>query len=334
MLVLLILATVQFSSCDFGSEKDVIGEDVIELEEIKDKMSELNDRLKENPNDAQAYYERSSLFEINARFEPAMADIQRALTLEPSESAYFSRLGRLKFKTGDMSGAKRELEKSLTLNPENTEGLLLLGELHFVLRDYDKSMVKINEALRIDDQLKKGYFIKGMMYKELGDTTKAISSLRTVSELDPDDTETFLILGLLHAAQNNPLALDYYNSAIDLNPSSVEAHYNKGVFLQTQKKAREAIAEYRAILEIDPSNEVAYHNIGYVQMTQLDELDSAILAFTKSIESNSSYFQAHYNRGYAHELKGKLKLAQIDYRETLKLSPDNNLAIEGLNRLD
>jgi len=34
------------------------------------------------------------------------------------------------------------------------------------------------------------------------------------------------------ASYGNPLAKEYYNSAIDLHPNFVEPYYNKAIFLQ------------------------------------------------------------------------------------------------------
>jgi tetratricopeptide (TPR) repeat protein len=193
-------------------------------------------------------------------------------------------------------------------------------------------MTHINKALRIDDQLKKGYFLKGLIYKERGDTTLAISSLQTVIELDPNDKESFLLLGLIHAAQKDPIALDYYNSAIDADPNNVEARYNKGLFYQESGDAESALEQYEEILNIDNNYAVAHYNMGYVYMSLLSETDLAIEQFTLAIEKNPNYYQAYYNRGYCKETAGDYEAAQKDYKNCLNISANHPLAIAGLNR--
>ena len=191
----------------------------------------------------------------------------------------------------------------------------------------------MNEALRTDPNLAKGYYLKGWIYKETGDTTRAISSIRTAVEQDPSFYDAFIQLGLLHAAIDDDLALQYYNTALELRPRSVEALYNKGMFAQEHGQDSLALACYDRIREIDPRNATAWYNAGWVRLEHLNDLEQAHADFDKAYRLLPGYHQAVFNRGVANERLGRLDSAAADYREALDLKPDFELAALGLQRL-
>src|SRR5690606_14123540 len=107
-----------------------------------------------------------------------------------------------------------------------------------------KSLDYINKSLKIDKLIAKGYFLKGKVYSETGDTTRAISSFVTATEQDNKYEDAFYDLGIIYAARKNPLALEYYQSVLQINPNNYEAKYARTKFLQDIGKIDEAIKEY------------------------------------------------------------------------------------------
>ena len=59
-----------------------------------------------------------------------------------------------------------------------------------------------------------------------------------------------------------------------------------------------------------------------------------LINYKKTIEINPEYIDAVYNRGFAYELLKDIKNSQMDYNRALELSPNYELAIEGLNRIE
>ena len=71
-----------------------------------------------------------------------------------------------------------------------------------------------------------------MIFKEVGDTAKAVSSFQTAVENNPDYYEAYLQLGMLYYSILDPLALNYLDNAINLNPKSVIGLYTKAMYFQ------------------------------------------------------------------------------------------------------
>jgi tetratricopeptide (TPR) repeat protein len=90
--------------------------------------------------------------------------------------------------------------------------------------------------------------MKGSIYKESGDTARAISSLVTATEQDNAFEDAFYDLGIIYAARKNPLAMEYYNSALRINPTNANILYARAKLLQDLGKIDEAIVEYESMI--------------------------------------------------------------------------------------
>ena len=81
----------------------------------------------------------------------------------------------------------------------------------------------VNDVLKLDKTNANAYFTKGMIYHYLGNKSLAISSYQTAIEMDADYYDAYMNLGLLFSEQNDINAIEYYNSAIDIFPSSIDS---------------------------------------------------------------------------------------------------------------
>ena len=293
----------------------------------------VEQRIVSSPGDAALYVERAKLYMSIDSLKLAINDVQRAVALDSNDVEKRILLGNLYYTTVQVDKATTQFDRALVLQPENTEALLRLAEIKLVLRDHKGSIDLVNKALRKDPNLAKGYYLKGWVYMELGDTATAISSYRTATEQDPQDYQSFLQLGLLSAGKDDPLALQYLNTAIELRPFSVEAHYAKAMFAQEHGKDSLALETYARIMAIDSNNALAPYNSGYVRMEHLNDPGRAKADFSKAIALNTNYYPAWYNRGVAMERTGQLDSAAANYQIALRIEPGFTEAAVALDRL-
>lgn len=296
-------------------------------------LLDLERQLIEDPNNADLYAVRATAYLKYDSITNAINDFKRAIAIDSTATRFHVALGEVYFFKIRMEEASEEFKKALELDPESNEARLKLAEIELLLRNYQKSMDLVNEALRMDPHAGKGYFLKGWAYKELGDTTRAISSFRTAAEQDPEYYDAFMQLGLLHAAKDDPLAEDYFNTAITLSPRSVEAYYGKAMYCQTSGKDSIALEVYSKIKEIDPRNATAWYNSGYVYLENLDRAEEAIREFSIAAEKEPRYYLAWYNKGVAHERLEQTDLAGQSFQAALKIKPDHDLSAYGLSRV-
>ena len=333
ILLALLAAPFLLSRCSPTPASQVEGSTTAPVDSFAVRVADIGERIAKAPDDAALYAERSDLFLANDSMMPALNDMVRAVSLDSGNADYRVKLGELFWYSRTVDQAKYQFEKALQYDPRNTAALLKLGEIQLVLRQYQASMDRLNEALRIDSRLAKGYFLKGWVHKETGDTVKAISSYFTAVEMDPDYFDAVMQLAMLHEKKSDPLALEFYNTALRLRPESGEALYGKGMYCQERGLDSMALDLYDAMVQYDPANALAYYNMGWVRLEHLDDPRRAIADFTWAIVRSPNYHQAYFNRGLGYERLDVLDSAAMDYQRALALAPDYDLAANGLQRL-
>lgn len=300
---------------------------------VPSSLDILNVKLESDPNNAGLLYERALIYYEKKLLEKGLIDIQKAIKIDSTQSSYFLLMSDLYYATNKISDARNSIEKAIKLDPKNKDANIKMGELQYYLGDYKEAFKYLDDALRIDPFEAKVYFIKGMCFKENGDTNLAISSFRTAVEQDPDYFHAYMQLGNIFAAQNNPIAIDYYNNAINVNPTMVEAHYALGFYLQEHGNPDGALKVYNDLLMFDPNNAPTLHNIGYIYLFYKGDYDAAISWFNKALEADSRIVNGYYHRGYAYELKKDYASAKKDYEQALILSPEFDLAKKQLQKI-
>lgn len=297
------------------------------------ELKEVNAELLQDPNNAALYNKRAKVYQSLKEFPEAVNDSKRAIKLDSNSAAYYLTLADTYFSQNNTRSSKELLEITAKKFPDNIETLLKLAELYFLVKRYQEGIDFVNKALKINENLAKAYYIKGSIYRESGDTTRAISSLETATEQDNKYVEAFYDLGVLYAARKNPIAFDYYNTVLSIQPNHLEAAYAKAKLFQDLGKFKEAIGSYEAIIKNTKTCANCYYNLGAIYLEITKEPKKALEQFTKAIELNPSYVEAYFARGYTYTLLKDIESAKADYKMCLQLVPNYEAAIQELNRL-
>lgn len=335
-ILALIVVTVILISCKPGD--GAVVEDTKKTDSLlkiinSPELAALNKKILDNPDDASLYNERAKIYLQFKQTEEAINDAKRALRIDTTNAAYYLTEADVFFAANETRNAKDVLELVVKKFPENTDGLLKLGELYYFVKQYENAFAKINQALKINENLAKGYYLKGNIYKEIGDTGKAISSLETAIEQDNKNYGAFLDLGLIYAAKRSELAIEYYNNALRLNPTSSEALYAKAKLFQDMGQMKEAIVGYEQILKNDPTHVFSMYNLGAIEFGFNKNAQKALEYFTKAINTDPKYAEAYFARGACYQELKDRDNASADYNMCLQLKPNYEPAVEGLNSL-
>lgn len=321
------------NSADEGLKQDNLKADSLSIKLNSTELKAINAKLLENSASTDLYNERARIYLTLRQFKEAINDSKRAIKMDSTKAEYYLTLVDIYFAKNSTRLAKELLEITEKKFPDNTETLLKLAELYFLVKQYQKGIDYVNKALKVDENLAKAYYIKGSIYRESGDTSRAISSLETAIEQDNKNTDAFYDLGVIYAARKNPLALEYYDNTLRINPSNNEAKYARAKFLQDVGKVDDAIKEYTTIITVNKTCENCYYNLGAIYLEIKKDNKKALENFTKAIEINPNYLEAYFARGYTYtKLKDK-ESAKADYNMCLKLEPNYDPAIEAINEM-
>lgn len=325
ILALFVPLFAALTGCNNSTPTDEMSnEDILKVLDIK---------IHKHPKDDNLYYDRAKIYlELN-RVNEAIADLSRAVAINDKEFKYHMLLGDAYFANGDVEHSYKSLQHALELEPESQEAYLKLGEIAYYSRDYDRAMDNLGKVTAKDPQNRTALFMKGFIYKETGDTTNAIILLRKVCDLHPDYGPAFEELGMLYADHHDPLAVEYLNTAIRIDPNNTNALYGLAMYYQDLNKPEQAEEIYKQILDINANHKEAWHNRGYLQMFTYGDYPEAIEHLTRAIQCDSNFIEAWTNRGCAYELLGDKQHAREDFMAALQIDHTFQPAIDGLNRI-
>jgi tetratricopeptide (TPR) repeat protein len=301
----------------------------------KDSTLELlNARINGDPKNHALYAKRAELWLNKGKSQLAYDDIATAVRLDSMSYDYQFRFSEISFLVGKSRQTKQALEKCLQLKPDDANARLKLAELYIYVKEYKKALALLKEVTDVDKLNAKAYFLKGLSFKLAGDTNLAISNYQRSVELDQEYYHAYMQLGVLFGAKHNPVALDYYNNALNLNPQSTEAMYAKSLFYQDHGDIKSAIAGYNMLLQIDTANYFTYYNLGYISYNVDKDYRKATVMFSRALNFNPAYAEAYYMRGLSFEQLGEFAKSIRDYTEAIKIAPGYELDVVGLDRVE
>lgn len=327
-ITVIVCLAALFSACN-GTEQEKGGEGAAE-----GSLAWIEQRIVEHPGEADYFAMRARYYEALDSARLAEDDWRRTIALDSSDAHWRIALGDLYFRKLRLADAEQRFQEAIALSDTFTEARSKLSEVYLVQSRFKEAMIVANDALRLDPLDGSLYNLKGWIHRQAGDTDLAISSYQTAIEREPDLYDAYISLGMLHAARNNDLALDYYDGALSVRPNSVEAHYNKAMYAQEHGRDSLALALYARIKEIDPGYPAPYYNTGYILLEHEKRVADARREFNLAIERMPDYAQAYYSRGVTYELDNKLDSALEDYKLAIGLSPQHTEAALGLSRLE
>lgn len=305
------------------------------IEKLTPEIAAYSEALAEDPNNAGILFNRANAYFAYGNLKYALGDYKSAYLIDSSNAAFVLGYSDCLFEMNQALEAIEVLESYQSRKPGDTDILLNLAIDYFLLPDpkHQLAIDRLNEIIKNDIQFAPAYFYKGLIYKESGDTAKAISNFQACTEVDPDHYDAWLQLGLIFAAKNDPLALQYYDNAIAIGDTSREAQYAKAKFFQDAGELGEAIAYYREIIIRNPQDADALYNLATIYLG-IDSLEKAARYFDLSIKQSPAKAFAHFGRGLCAEQMGRKEEALAYFRQALNLDPDLTFIQEKIDELN
>lgn len=204
-------------------------ENSIDESYYNEDVQKYTERIKQNPNDAEAYNNRGIVYFSLEKCYFAIKDFNKAIELNPNlEEAYYNR-----------------------------------GTTYYHLGDYKQAVQDFNKAIELNLNLEEAYYNRGNAYYNLGQKERAIEDYNKAIKLNPNDSKIYYNRGLTYSTLGQKeLAIKDYNKSIKLNPNDAEVYNNRGyAYLYLGQKER-AIQDFNKAIELNPIFALAYHNRG------------------------------------------------------------------------
>lgn len=193
---------------------------------------------------------------------------------------------------------------------------LILMPFHFLAQDFNQ----VAEAYQ-----------QSYTHEMNGDYQKAISILKDVYQ--EDDYAINLRLGWLsymNGLFNESVA--YYNKAIQLKPYSLQPRFGLAYPASAMGNWNQVKGQYFKILEIDPQNTTANFRLGMIYYGN-EDYAAALKYFEKMVNLYPFDYDGLIMYAWTNLKLGKLREAEVLFKQVLLLIPEDKSALEGLGEI-
>jgi len=154
----------------------------------------------------------------------------------------------------------------------------------------------------------------------------AIKQLRKAVEIHPTSGQAHADLAsLLENQKNMAEAVEHYREAIQFNPPPTKALYNLGIILAKQGNLDEASKLLRRATESSPLDSDIHYDLAQV-LAMRGNLDDVIEQLRATIEIDPTSAGAYYNLGMLLATKGHIEEAIASVRKSLSIDPTQSKA--------
>jgi Flp pilus assembly protein TadD len=149
-----------------------------------------------NPKSAPAYNYRGVLKEKIQDIQGGLADYNQAIALNANYGEAYSNRGKLKLnRLQDPQGALADYDLAIELSPKYATAYANRGYLKVKLRQVESGLADFNRAIRLDPNEASYYSYRGFLKIITSDRQGAVADLTRAIELNPSDAATYLKRG-------------------------------------------------------------------------------------------------------------------------------------------
>lgn len=301
------------------------------------ELAALSNLLERDPENDSLLYRRAQAYYRLDGYDEALADLGQAIYLDSVQPAYYHLMADVLLDYARPNDSRRAIEvlkMAAAKFPNRFPTLLKLSEFYLIVRMHNEALATLQKILERDPQNAEAFFMTGRVALDMGDTARSVVALQKSVQFDAQNIDAWVFLGRIFSNRDNPLAVQYFDNALRIDSTSLEAREFKGAFYKRRGEFDKAFEIYRDILRLNPDYANAYFDIGMIYIDK-DSLDKAYDNFDIAIKTDPLFVKAYYYRGLTSELMGKIEAAREDYTQASKMSPnyaDPKAALERISK--
>lgn len=276
-------------------------------------VADLDRAIQLDPNHAEAYNNRGYFKSKLADIQGALADYNRAIQLNPKYAAVYSNRGLLKTDNlQDIQGGLADYNRAIQLNPKysyayNNRGLLKADKLY----DFQGALADYDRAIQLDSKYATVYNNRGFLKAtKLQDIQSGLIDIDLAIQLEPKFAAAYFNRGAIKHEQLQDFkgSLADYNLAIQLYPNFARVYNNRGLLKADRlKDVPGGLADLDRAIQLEPNNAAHYSNRAGVKSQHLQDYRGALTDYNRAIQIDPS-------RAADYGLRGVLKHERLNDR--------------------
>jgi tetratricopeptide (TPR) repeat protein len=258
------------------------------------------------------------------KFEEALAQLESLATTQPDLKGLSHELGLVYYKKADYLKAVANLKKAVAEDSNDNEAIQLTGLSYYLAGRPAEAIAPLEKiqtwypSANVD-----AAYILGICYIQTKDYSSARKAFAKMFDVPADSAASYLFTARMLLRQDfGPVAEEYAQKAVALDPKLPQAHYLLGELYVYHSKIPEAIAEFQKELELNPGYAAAYYKLAdaYSRVQKFEEAERLL---QRSIWLDATSTGPYILLGKVLEKKGEAELAVRALQHALAMDPNN-----------
>lgn len=296
-----------------------------QLGKIEDQKDALNEIIRRNPNEAQAYLELSKIYFAEDNKDLAVKNAKKAVTLNGSNEWYLLNLAEIYEQTENFEKASEAYEQLLIVMPKNPVIYHRLAVNYLSDNDKDNAirvLTMLQEKEGIDEETSRRLFD---IYNKTGDTENALSVLRQLTDKYPENVR-FLnnLAGYLHDLGKKAEAREIFTRVLELDPNNAQASMALVREPTPQSQAGDYLSSLMPVMtnmNIPLDNKIMELMPFIAKMDKNDDSTPALLNISeKLVELYPEEAKVYAIQGDVNFYAGNYKIAEAAYEKSVDLN--------------
>jgi hypothetical protein len=159
-------------------------------------IKSLNDKLRDNPDDAAALYRRGQVYASKGFYELAIKDFNNSLRLNPKDVEAFNNRCWARTVIGDLQAALKDCNEALRLRPNFVDALDSRGLVNLKSGQNKNAISDFDAALKINPRLTSSLYGRGLAKKRNGSIPEGDLDINNAKAMDPNIVKEFADYGV------------------------------------------------------------------------------------------------------------------------------------------
>ena len=292
-----------------------------------DAVDVFDDVIAEAPTFTWTYVNRAICFARTDRHEKALADLDKALSLDPEDIGALTNRGNVLANLGRLEDALTAHDTALGFASDYAMAHSNRGNVLVSLGRHEEAIEAFSKAIELDPSDDDLWHNRGRAYFEASRPVAALADFSKAVALAPNRVESYIGIGqALDRLGDLPGATQAYTAAIDLSDDNGDLFHDRAAVLAQDDRHETAIADFSRALDlgIDPPKTLSNRGLSRLALGDasgaVDDLSDALAATSEATETDV-IAMIYANRSLARRKKGDTEGALDDAVESTRLAP-------------
>lgn len=287
----MVFCCVLLTACT-GQDKVAEGKKLLEAEQFEKAETIFAEVLQADADNPEAYWGRASARMSLVRYEEAIADLDKAISLSGSNEGeaaptgkYYLDRGLSHYALAHFAEALPDFQKAIDLKHEPAEAYAYLGVCLGNQQKPVEAVTALNQSIKLNPDQHFARANRGYYNSLLGDNRTAIEDFNAAIRLKSDDKTSYLNRGYTYIGMNDyEKAKTDFRKALEIDPEFIGAIVYMGIALTNTNQPQEALEWLNRAIEKQPENPTLYYYRG-VALVNLGRIEEGCADLKHSIEN-------------------------------------------------